>query len=127
MTRGFVASARAISTSRCVPVGQAIDALLGDRREADALDQLVGEVTGLELLARPAATHLGGDQHVVAHAQRAEGLEPLEGAADPEAGSLVRLGVRDVFAVEDDRAAGGRLQTGDHVEQRGLARRRSDR
>ena len=33
---------------------QAVDALVGDRREADALDQLVGELTGLELLARPA-------------------------------------------------------------------------
>ena len=49
-TRGLVASARAISTSRCVPVG-AVDPLVGDRREADALDQLVGELTGLELLA----------------------------------------------------------------------------
>ena len=102
--------------------GQPVDALLGDRREPDALDQLVGEHTGLELLARPAAAHLRGDEHVVAHAERAERLEPLERAADARARALVRLDVGDVLAVEDDGAAGGWLQPGDHVEERGLPR-----
>ena len=104
------------------PGREAVDALVGDRREADALQQLVGEITRLELLARPPAPHLRGDEHVVADAEGAERLEPLERAPDPEARALVRLDVGDVLAVEDDGAAVGRLQPGDHVEQRGLPR-----
>ena len=102
--------------------GQTVDALLGDGGETHALDELVGEHTGLELLARPALAHLRRDQDVVAHAERAERLEPLERAADAEPRALVRLDRGDVLAVEHDGAAGRWLQTRDDVEQGGLAR-----
>ena len=121
-TRGLVASARAISTSRCVPVDRRSTRSLRDRREPDALDELVGERAGLELLARPALAHLRRDEDVVAHAERAERLEPLERAADAEPRALVRLRGGDVLAVEHHGAAGGWLQSRDHVEERGLPR-----
>ena len=62
-----------------------------------------------------------GDPHVVAHGQRAERLEPLEGAAHPALGPPVHRRVGDVAAVEPDLAAGRLLQAADHVEAGRLA------
>ena len=74
-------------------------------------------------LLGPAPAHLERDEHVLARGQAAERLEPLERARDAEPGAAVRAGAGDVGAVEPDVTADvGRLQPGDHVEERGLAR-----
>ena len=72
--------------------------------------------------AAPGVADLARDAQVVADRQIGEQLEPLERAGDAEPGPLVRVEPADVAAVEQDPARGRRLQAGDDVEQRRLAR-----
>ena len=69
----------------------------------------------------PLDRRLQAHLHVLAGGQRAEQLEPLERAGQPEPGPAVGLHGGDVGVEEVDRAAVGGLQAADHVEQGGLA------
>ncbi len=119
--RGSVASARASSTSRAVPVGKRADHEVGHVADADPIEHLVGHLAGIELGAIPRLARLRGDPHVVERREVRERLELLERAGDPEPGPPERALVGDVDTVEHDLAVGRRLQTGDDVEHRGLA------
>ena len=70
----------------------------------------------LRLLVQVAADH-----HVLDGAHAEEDLQVLEGARETEPRQLVRGHAGDVLAGEQDAPAARRVETGDHVEQRGLA------
>src|SRR5688572_2803578 len=76
----------------------------------------------IEALARPPATHLRGDEHVLAHGKRPERLEPLEGSSDPRTRPVMWLRFGEVFVLEHHPTGVRRLKTGDDVEERRLAR-----
>ena len=80
-TLGSVASARASSSTRACPVGQAVGALVAERVDAEALQELVGDVVGL---GPPG--HVGREPHVLPDGEQPEGLEALEGAGQAPAG-----------------------------------------
>ena len=79
---------------------QRVGGAVGQVRQPDQRQDAVGVGGGVGAVARPAAPDLGGGEHVLAHRQRAEDLEALEGAGDPEPGPLVRLEPVHVGAVE---------------------------
>ena len=93
----------------------------------DSFEELVGDLPGVVARLRPTPAHLERDEHVLARGQAAERLEPLERARDAEPRPLVGPAPGDVDAVEHHVPPARRLQTGDHVEERRLARRRSGR
>ena len=87
-------------------------------RDVKFLEQRI-EIAFAELLVR-----LDDLQHradVVLHRQPAEDRRLLRQIADAEPGALVHRQVRDVEAVDLDRAGIGADQPGDHVEDGGLA------
>ncbi len=98
--------------------GQRVGPLVGLRRETDTGQQFVGDVRRTTV----DVTHqLGGGEDVVAHGERAEQLQALEGAGHPEAGPLVGGHAGDVVTRQQHPTGGGRLQPGEHVEDGGLA------
>ena len=113
-TFGRVVSARHSSTSRAIPVGRVSTRCIHDGVEPDEVDHTI-DVADIP-------TRLGRHLDVLADGQRVEHLQPLEGAGQAEARTLVRGGVGDVAAADDDPTRLWRLQASDHVEQRGLAR-----
>src|SRR5262249_14246516 len=60
--------------------------------------------------------------HVVEDAHAREETDVLKGPSDTETDDLVCPGPTDRPAVEDQRAGRGGQESGDHVEERGLAR-----
>jgi hypothetical protein len=65
---------------------------------------------------------LGGREDVFVRRQRAEHFESLEGARDTKPSPLVRRQPADVVTADDNPATRRLLQSGDHIERRGLAR-----
>ena len=121
-TVGRVIRARAIATRCCWPPDSSAGRWSRRSVEADARDQGVD-------LARPAA--LAGDgqrEHdVLLRRQRRQQVERLEHEADvlaPQARQLAVLHVRDVHAGDRDGARAGRVEAGEQVHQRRLARAR---
>ena len=65
--------------------------------------------------------HVAPDHHVLERRQIGEQADVLEGARDAGGGDLVRLEPGERAAVERERARVGRVDPGQHVEQRRLA------
>ena len=123
-TRGWVASARATSTSRAVPVGSS-SALVDATACRPRCSMIVSVMTsGLPAPVRAHRRRCSSRRHpdVVPHGERPEHLEPLEGAGEAEPGELVRPRAGHVLAVDEDPALVGLLHAGGDVEQRRLAR-----
>ncbi len=121
--RGRAASARPSSHSRARPTGSASARSSCDRAQADAIDDGLGVASRVRLeVVRPPPPNLGGDQDVLAHAQAPEHLQLLKRAGDTETGPRARRLARDVVIAEDEPAGAHRLQAGDRVEDRRLAR-----
>jgi hypothetical protein len=70
----------------------------------------------------PLGPELGGDEQVVADAQPAEQLQPLERAGQPVPGPPRGPHPGDVPALEQDPSRRGTAQPGHDVEQGALAR-----
>ena len=64
---------------------------------------------------------MGRDEGVFGHGQGIEAGVELEGARDAPMAQGLRRGARDGDAVEEDVATIGRVEAGDHVEERRLA------
>ena len=102
-------------------------------RDADEVQQRRGPLDRRLLLAavprgaherprhRRVVTGVGADHHVLQRRHLAEQPDVLEGAGDAHAGDLVPLDAAQRRAVEDHRAGGGPVDTGDRVEAGGLA------
>ena len=111
------------STSRARPVGSE------SARSSATLRRPTRSRISLGLLHRtgravvgPAFADLGRCLDVLASGERTEHLEPLKGPRHAEVRSLVSASGGDVVALERDLPGGRRLQPGDHIERRGLAR-----
>ena len=63
--------------------------------------------------------HSGDD--VVLHAEPAEQAQVLEGPGKSRAGDLIGLLSRDFLIIEENPSFGGRVDSRDYVEQRGLS------
>ena len=63
-----------------------------------------------------------GNPEILANGEPIEHARDLGLDTDAETGNFVRLQVGDVGAAEEDRAAGGPELTGQHLEERALAR-----
>ncbi len=101
---------------------------VGQRERRGALAALVVEVEPAQHLvrvrariARVAAMQQRADDDIVLDRERRERPHDLEGAADAAPADLVGRQAVDALAGESDRAAVGRVDAGDHVEQSGLA------
>jgi hypothetical protein len=88
---------------------------------ADALEELVGDLSRVVARLGPAAPHLERDEHVLARGEAAERFEALERARDAEPRPPVGPAPGDIGAVEPHATTAGRLQAGDDVEERRLA------
>ena len=95
-TRGFVASARASSTRRAVPVGSASTVSSATATMPTCSSICCVMSAGDDVVVGPAAAHLRGDEHVLACREAAERLEPLERAGDAEPGP--RCGLASVMS-----------------------------
>ena len=121
-TFGLVASARASSTSRAVPVGSASTDLVGDGDDPDLLEQLVctSSAGGVDSSAQrrriSAATSTFSRAERLPNASSRWNVRAMPRRARRCGFAPVRS-----TAVEHHAAAVGRLQPGDHVEQRRLA------
>src|SRR5205085_2752724 len=72
--------------------------------------------------AVPALAEIARELDVLEDRQPPEGPRDLEGPADPAVDDGVRREARDLLALEPDRSRGGREGSGEHVEDRALAR-----
>ena len=121
-TVGRVISARAIATRCCWPPESSAGRWSRRSVEADARDQRVDR--------RPAGACAGDRQRqhdVLLRRQRRQQVERLEDEADVLAAQARELAVvhaRDVLAGDVDRARAGRVEAGEQVHQRRLARAR---
>ena len=91
---GSVASARASSTRRAVPVGSASTCVSATSAMPTRSSSSSATVVGVVRSACPSAAASRRDEHVLACGQAAEHLEPLERARDPEPRPLVRARAR---------------------------------
>ena len=105
-------------------IGKARDQFVGAAAEADegqrghrALDQRVFATFADQRVART----LGADHHILQRRHRAEQPDVLERASESGSGALMRRHVGDVGAVEHDPARGRLVETGEHIQRRGLA------
>ena len=112
---------------------QLADELVGERAEAEQLDEPVDPADSCSSLRRCEGIHsaasaglryglaLERDGDVLAHGQRREQPGALERAAEAEPRAGVGRQRGDVDAVEDDAGPRRLDEAGDDVEQRGLA------
>src|SRR5467141_1116917 len=68
-----------------------------------------------------AAAQVPADHHVLERRQVGEKADVLEGTRDARSSHLMRLQAAEVVPVEQESAVVGRVKSGQHVEQRGLA------
>ena len=133
-TSGSVASTVATSTRLSTPYGRPGDPRVGQVLQAEDAEQQVGPAPQLALGAErprqaqhagdrgvPCAQVLGGEE-VLPHRRALHQADVLEGPAHAERGALVDAKARDVVAPEEHMAAVRRVEAGDDVEGRRLAR-----
>ena len=101
---------------------------VGQSEAGGALAALVVEVEPAQhvvrvraRIARVAAMQQRADDDIVLDRERRERPHDLESAADPAPANLVGRQAFGALTGESDRAAVGRVDAGDHVEQSGLA------
>jgi len=105
-------------------VGEARDQFVGTRAEADEGERLhraLGQRGIAALADHGVAATLGADLDVFERGHRAEQADVLERAAEAGGGAQMWRLVGDVGAVEYDPARSRLVETGEHVQRRGLA------
>src|SRR6266850_1409847 len=110
-------------------LGQHAGRLVAIAGEIEALQYRVhclaggaGMATRIGPLRAAGGDDADADQQVLIHRQCVEQLRDLKRTADAEPRDLARRQRRDVAASEGDAAGTGLQVTGDHVDERGLAR-----
>ena len=99
--------------------GQVLGKLVAAVVQAEPLQDRLGRGTRF---GKPRLAMQRTDRDVLEHAQSLERLHDLEGAAHARVAHAVGTQAGDRLAVERYRAGGRRVDAGDHVEDRGLAR-----